>query len=196
MKASSSEFSQGRKQKVHTKPYVNPSTESSSTTYRSITSTMKGRAPEPSHAKSSISECVKHTNKESTTMKMKIERKRRERVELQDDRLFLVLKVSYGHMWYILYGVEQKSREISFYVIKTHHNMPGSLIQEPSSVQQQSNPEQSQPMGRHHSHNQVAKHQQKWIRSPAKSLSIQEQSYPIQVGSFRNQENQFQYSAK
>ena len=72
----------------------------------------------------------------------------------------------------------------------------GFLIQEPSSIQQQSNPEQSQPMGRHQSHNQVAKHGQKWIRSPAKSLTIQEQSYPIQMGSFRNQENQFQYSAK
>lgn len=119
---------------------------------------------------------------------MKIERKRRERVELQ---VFLVLKVSYGQMWYIFYGVEQ-----SFYFIKTNHNIPGSLIQEPSSIQQQSNPEQSQPMGRHQSHNQVAKHRQKWIRSPAKSLSIQEKSYTIQVGSFRIQENQFQYSAK
>ena len=37
---------------------------------------------------------------------------------MQDGRLFLVLKVSYGHMWYIFYGVEQKSREISFYFIK------------------------------------------------------------------------------
>ena len=157
---------------------------------------MKGRAPEPSHAKSSISKCVKHTNKEATTMKMKIERKRRERIALQDDRSFLVLKVFYGHMWYIFYGVEQKSREISFYFIKIHHNIPGSLIQEPSSIQQPSNPEQSQPMGRHQSHNQVAKHRQKWIRSPAKSLSFQEQSYRIQVGSFRNQENQCQYSAK
>ena len=127
---------------------------------------------------------------------MNIERKRRERVELQDDRLFLVLKVSYGIPWYIFYGVEQKSREIFFYSIKIRHNIPGFLIQEPSSIQKQSNPEQSQPMGRHQIQNQVAKHGQKWIRSPAKSLSIQEQSYPIQVGSFRNQENQFQNSAK
>ena len=158
---------------------------------------MKGRAPEPSHAKSSISECVQHTNKEVTTMKMNIEQKRRERVELQDDRLFLVSKVYYDHTWYIFYGVEQKSREISFYSIKIHHNVPGFLIQEPSFIQQQSNPEQSQPMGRHHqNHNQVAKHGQKWIRSPAKSLSIQEQSYPVQEGSFRNRENQFQFSSK
>jgi hypothetical protein len=158
---------------------------------------MKGRAPEPFLTTASTSKRVKHTNKEVTTMKMKIERKRRERVESQDDRSFLVLKVFYGHMWYIFYGrVKQKSREISFYFIKSHHNIPGSLIQEPSSIEQQSNPEQSQPMGRQQSHNQTANHRQKWIRSPAKSLSIREQSYPIQVGRFRNQENQFQYSAK
>jgi hypothetical protein len=58
-------------------------------------------------------------------------------------------------------------------------------------------PEQSQPLGRHQSHIQAASYREKWIPSdPEKSLSIREQSYPIQDWSFRIAENRFQYTVQ
>jgi hypothetical protein len=45
---------------------------------------MKGRAPRRSQAKSFNYKHVKHTNEEGSTMKMKIEQKWREKIELQD----------------------------------------------------------------------------------------------------------------
>jgi hypothetical protein len=78
------------------------------------------------------------------------------------------------------------------YFIKLHQSTPGSLIQEPSFFQKQYIQEQSRPLGRHQSHIQAARYREKWIPSgPEKSLSIQEQSYPIQVWIFRIAENLF-----
>ena len=158
---------------------------------------MKGRAPRPSQVKSFNYKHVKHTNEEVSTMKMKIEQKWREEIELQDNWYFPKSKFFYGGFWYIFYDVDQSSMVIYSYFIKLHQSTPGSLIQEPSFFQKQSIQEQSQPLGRHQSHIQAVSYQEKWIPSdPEKSLSIREQSYPIQERSFRIAENRFQHTVQ
>ena len=130
-------------------------------------------------------------------MKMKIEQRWRGKIELQDGRHFPKSIFFYGEIWYVFYGVEQTSNVISFYFIMLHQSTPGSLIREPIFFQKEHIQEQSQPLGSHQSHNQAASHRVKWIpSSPAKSLSIREQSYPIREWSFRIQENRFLQNAK
>ena len=130
-------------------------------------------------------------------MKMKIEQRWREKIELQDGRHFPKSIFFYGEIWYVFYGVEQTSNVISFYFIMLHQSTPGSLIREPIFFQKEHIQEQSQPLGSHQSHNQAASHRVKWIpSSPAKSLSIREQSYAIREWSYRIQANRFLQNAK
>jgi hypothetical protein len=158
---------------------------------------MKGGAPRPSQVKSFNYKHVKHTNEEVSSMKMKIEQKWREEIELQDIWYFPESKFFYGRIWYIFYGVDQSSMVINSYFIKLHQSTPGSLIQEPSFFQNQSIQEQSQPLGRHQRHIQAASYREKWIPSdPEKSLIIREQSYPIQEWNFRIAENRFQHTVQ
>ncbi len=78
---------------------------------------------------------------------MKIKQKWRETTELQDSWYFPESKFFYGRIWFIFYGVEQSSMVIYSYFIKRHQSTPGSLIQEPSFFQKQSNQEPIQPKG-------------------------------------------------
>ena len=68
------EFSKYQKQQVHTKSYVNPSTDL--TVYRSKKSTMKGRAPEPSQTNPSNNKYTKGIADKGSKKAMKVTQKR------------------------------------------------------------------------------------------------------------------------